>query len=175
MAFNGNFTVTPNTSVISKFTLTDTSSGTDSNLTGRRVYLYKTDGTTIVPSGTSTEYIVWAIANSTMEIDVLDKDYAISIVVIWVSSAPLSPPSEYTKTVITDFNAPYSNTFWYGLIQQMAANSFVYADNNFATNLGKLVTDIDNSTQSVVYSDQYSAQAALDRVYNMIVNQSTYF
>jgi hypothetical protein len=85
MAFNGNFSVTPNTADISKFTLTDTSTGSDAGLTGRRIYLYKTDGTTIVPAGTSTEYILWplvATIGDTIEIDVLDKDYAISIVVI---------------------------------------------------------------------------------------------
>jgi hypothetical protein len=177
MAFNGNFTVTPDNTDTSKFTLTDTSTGSDVNLTDRVVYLYKTDGTTIVPEGTTTEYIDWpldAVIGDTLEVDVLDKDYALSVSVIWTSSDPEPDPSEYQKTTVTAFTA-YSYLFWYTLIQQMGANANLAKDNNFIHNLMKLGNDVDNAEVSEYFSDQFSAQAALNRIYNMIVNQSIYF
>ena|SRR6185369_17227892 len=173
MAFNGNFAVTENVD-ISKFTLTDTSTGVDTNLTDRKIYLYKVDATTLVPSGTPTDYLVWPIADATIDIDALDKDYALSIVVIWNSSSPLPDPSTYTKTLLHTFTG-YSYAFWYMLIQQMAANPLISSDKNFYANLSKFVTDLDNAIQATVSTDQYSAQKALDRDQYMIDNKNIYF
>jgi hypothetical protein len=176
MSFIGSVVVSQGTD-LSKFTLTDTSSGNDGNIIGRRVYLFKTDGTTLVPSGTAVTYVDWPIVtvtNDTIDITVLDKDYAITVYVSWISNSPLPSPSAYAYTLMHLFNG-YSNSFVYGLIQQMAANPMVSSDNNFFINLSKVYTDLDNAAMAVANNDQFSAQMALDRIKNVIDNQTVYF
>jgi len=176
MAFNGSFAVTQGAD-ISQFTLTDNSTGSDGNMTGRRIYLFKIDGTTLVPDGTTVTYVDWPIVSligDEITIDVLDKDYAITIFVSWISSAPLASPSSYEFTYMQLFSG-YTNQFLYGLIQQMAANPLISSDKNFYYNLSKAYTDLDNATLAVANNDQYSAQQALDRIAGMISNQSNLF
>jgi hypothetical protein len=176
MAFNGSFAVSQGAD-ISQFTLTDNSTGTDAGLTGRRIYLLTTDGTTLVPEGNTLEYIDWplvATIGDTITIDVLEKDYAITIFVTWVSSAPLASPSSYEYTYMQLFSG-YTNQFLYGLIQKMAANPLLSSDKNFYYNLSKVYTDLDNATLAVANSDQYSAQMALDRIELMISNEANLF
>lgn len=176
MAFNGSFAVTQGAD-ISQFTLTDNSTGSDGNMTDRRIYLFKIDGTTLVPEGTTVTYVDWPIVSligDEITIDVLDKDYAITIFVSWISSAPLASPSSYEFTYMQLFSG-YTNQFLYGLIQQMAANPLISSDKNFYYNLSKAYTDLDNATLAVANNDQYSAQQALDRIAGMISNQSNLF
>jgi len=176
MAFNGSFAITQGVD-ISQFTLTDNSTGSDAGITGRRIYLFKIDGTTLVPEGTTVTYIDWPIVSligDEITVDVLDKDYAITAFVSWISSAPLASPSSYEYTYMQLFSG-YTNQFLYGLIQQMAANPLISSDKNFYYNLSKAYTDLDNATLAVANNDQYSAQMALDRITLMINNQSNLF
>ena len=64
-------------------TITDTSTGSDESVVGRKLYLRKSDGTYITLGGT-TDYIPWSIEVSSIDIDTLDKDYALRITVEWV-------------------------------------------------------------------------------------------
>ena len=81
MAFTAQFQVSqggnPNNIV-----LTDTSSGgSDPNLTGRKIYLIKSDGTFLTPAGSSTDYILWPIADASITLsDILDGDYSLNLV-----------------------------------------------------------------------------------------------
>src|SRR4030081_535020 len=104
MAFNGNISAVQG-SDISSILFTDTSTGTDANLTGRTIYLYKIDNTLL--TGVS---IPWPLSDgSTKTISVLPRDYSLSIVVTWQSSAPLGSPSTYTITAIKTFTGNTSD------------------------------------------------------------------
>jgi hypothetical protein len=169
MSFNGNFTAVQSTD-ISGFTLTDTSTGADGGLTDRQVFIYKTDGTLLTGA-----VIDWPIANNTLVLTgILPIDYALSIVVFWVSSAPLAPPSTYTQTVITGFTGNTIN-FILGLIGQIAAKQDTTNDQGFLYNLGVIQTYVDNVALCVAKNDQGNAQVYLSLAQGMIQNQDLYF
>jgi len=71
--------------------VTDTSTGSDKDIKSRRVYLKKSNGEYLVPQGTTTNYIVWGLSSSTIDVNVLDKDYALYIEVKWVSDPNIYP------------------------------------------------------------------------------------
>jgi len=71
--------------------VTDTSTGSDSDIKSRRVYLRKSNGEYLVPEGTTTNYIEWGLSSSTIDVNVLDKDYALYIEVKWVSDPNIYP------------------------------------------------------------------------------------
>ena len=49
----------------------------------RKVYLRKDDGEYLVPSGTNTDYVEIPITQDYVDIDVLDKDYALEVEVVF--------------------------------------------------------------------------------------------
>lgn len=83
MAFSPAFSVSQNIGANSILIFQDTSSGSNPFITERHIYLRKSDGTFLVPEGNTTDYIVWPLSTNPFSVDVLDKDYALSIVVEW--------------------------------------------------------------------------------------------
>jgi hypothetical protein len=76
------FTVSqPNATTIR---ITDVSTGADAAITQRRVYLQQADGSYLVPTGTLTDYIEWNYLDASIDIDVLNTDYALLILVQWL-------------------------------------------------------------------------------------------
>lgn len=169
MAFSGNFSVSQGVDVKS-FTLTDTSSGSDVNLTGRTIYLYQSDGTLL-----GGETINWPLSDGSTKAlnSYLPRDYAILILVTWQSSSPI-PGSTYSKSALYVFTGN-SNAFAYGLLQQIAALQAITNDNGFETNLAILNSEIQNANRAAEFGDQGAAQQCLDRIYGMYVNQQFEF
>jgi len=169
MAFNGNFSATQTTD-ISGFTLLDTSSGSDTNLTDRQVFLYTTSGALLTGSA-----IDWPIANGPLVLTgILPIDYSLLIVVNWVSSSPLPSPSTYTLTSVNTFTGNTQN-FINGLIQQIAAQQGTTNDNQFLTNMNILYTYLDNAVLAQKYNNQGNAQENLTLALGMINNQNLFF
>lgn len=174
MSFNGAFTISQGTDIHS-FTLTDTSTGSDGGLTDRKVYLYKADGTTLVAQGATNPWIDWPIANNTITISLLDRDYCLNIEVDWISSAPLGPPSTYTLTILKNFTSN-SESFYSGKIQEQASNPLLVDDNRWFENMSRLRLFIDNSNQAAtIMNDIFLAQQNLNQAYNLIQNENIYF
>lgn len=174
MAFNGAFLISQGTDVHS-FILTDTSTGSDGGLTDRRIYLYLSDGSTLVPVGSATTYIDWPIANGPITISLLDKDYALNIDVEWISSSPLSPPSTYSLTILKAFTSN-SEAFLAMLTTMLATNRLLLDNNNFFYNKMKVRGLVDDATFSADNMNNIDlAQDSLNEVYKFILNQSTYF
>jgi hypothetical protein len=169
MSFNGNFTAIQSTDN-SGFTLTDTSTGADTNLTDRQVLIYQVNGNLL--TGTAID---WPIANGALVLTgILPIDYALSILVNWISSSPLPSPSTYTKTLVTGFTGNTQN-FILGLLQQIAAKQGTTNDQGFLYNLGVIQTYVDNVAQCIANSDQGNAQVSLSLAQGMINNQSLFF
>lgn len=175
MAFNGAFTAVQQSNN-SDILFTDTSTGSDTNITEKRIFPYKADGTLLLPAGNTLGYIVWPAASSILTVTgLLSKDYALSINVVWISSSPLAPPSTYTATNLYGFTG-YTMDFSYSLAQQVTANQTLLNDNQFQTNwfiLNNQVTICNyaiSPKQSIV-----NAQAALDRALFLIQNASKFF
>jgi hypothetical protein len=148
-------------------TLTDTSSGSDAAITQRRVYLQKFDGTYLVPSGTTTDYIAWSYASSTQTINALDKDYALNITVQWLNA---SNTVLYTKTILVQFNS-YARTYRLKLIKAQAANPRLVNNQNYFDVLSQLTVFIDGANESVTLGGGITlAQLCNDNAYYLISN-----
>ena len=156
----------------SVITLTDTSTGSDVTITSRRVYLLQSNGTFLVPTGTTTDYIVWPLANSSIDLDVLTEDTALSITVQWMSSTNTVVTS---KTISFAFTA-YNETFYYGLTESQVANSNLSASTNWYQTKLILRVELDSANQAILFaSDIYSAQSALNRATYISTNQAYFF
>src|SRR6478752_1919626 len=107
-----NFSATQAAGTPESISVTDTSVGSDVGLTSRRVYLEQSDGTYLVPSGTTTDYVLWDISDASIDIDdILTQDTALSIRVDWMTGSVVT----YTKTIAYGFQA-FGENFYYGLI-----------------------------------------------------------
>jgi hypothetical protein len=166
-----NFSAAQTLGESSEINFVDTSTGSDAGILSRRIYLQKTGGGFLVETGTTTDYEVWAYASTTKTLDVLDKDYGLTITVEWrgVSEALL-----YSKQYVLGFTL-FNETFDYQLTQILAGNPLLINDNNFLQNKSDLRTYIDAGNQAIEFaSDTYNAQQAYDKA-TAIRLQSQYF
>ena len=172
MALSPAFTIQGVLGFPSQIIVTDTSTGSDGSIAGRRVYLAKVDGTFLVPQGTTTQYIAWLIANASITINALDKDYALLVTVQWVDGSG----NVLYSSVQLDGQTNYNETFAYQLTQMMAANPLLVNDNNFMPNVYLLRTLIDAGNQAIVFaSDQQNAQLCYDQATNLRTSSQFYF
>lgn len=167
MSFNGNFAISV-TSDPSVVVLTDSSTGSDGNLTGRTVTLYKTDNSVLYTTS-------WPIGQSSITINPLDKDYALNVSVVWTSSSPLAPPSTYTKAIIYAFvgyGQQYSNT----LLQFLTTNQQMVNDQSWYMNFLILILEIQNAQNAIsVGANLGNAQAAILRYQLLLTNSNDAF
>ena len=167
-----NFTASQYSGTPSVITLTDTSTGSDVTIASRRVYLLQANGTFLVPAGTTTDYIVWDLVDTSIDLDVLSQDSALSITVQWMSGIQTVVSS---KTISFAFTA-YNETFYYGLTESQVANSNLSASTNWYQTKLVLRVELDSADQSITFaSDIYSAQAALNRATYISTNQAYFF
>lgn len=168
MAFNGAISVA---SLISpgNIIITDSSTGSDPNLTGRTISLLQADGTLV--GGTT---VSWPLSDgSTKEINIT-VDLCLLILVVWASSSPLPPPSTYSTSGLYLFRG-FSLQFLDQQIGAIQSNPSVLNDTNFQDSLNLLHNEINNAVQAASTGQQSSAQRALSSIQNLIVKQNFYF
>jgi hypothetical protein len=175
--FTGQFTITQ-TSDITSFIVNDTSSYSSEGqgtFSGRRIYLYKVDGTTLVPEGTTTLYIDFPFSdgNSKTIIGVLNTDYSLLVNAVWLSNNP-QPGSTYTAQSVETF-LNYLKQFRGGQISNLSDDPNILNDINWYTDLFKLQTEINNATDAGADGQQYSAQAAINRALYLKNNSQFFF
>lgn len=153
-------------------TVDDDSTGSDGAISARRIYFQTTYGTYLVTTGTVTDYIVWAYADSEESFDVLTEDYALSITVQWVNSGGTVL---YTLTQVYCF-PQYNKNFFYYLVQNQALTPTILQDNNYSSNMAVYWTNIIGAINAVeVGADIAASQNCLNRATNMMLNQNIYF
>lgn len=153
------FTATQTVGEESTVTITEVVVGTDVLVTQRRVYLQTDNGTFLVPDGTTTDYVQWAIADLSIDIDCLDKDYGLRIVVEWldVNDVVLYDDEQFVGLTL------YNESFDYLTTQLMASNRILINDNSFWGNKSKLRTLIDAGNNAISFaSDLNNAQSCYD-------------
>ena len=155
--------------------LTDTSTGTDVAVTQRRVYIQTAAGDYLVEEGTTTEYEAWDDFPATTELtltDILDKDYAVRMVVQWLN---VGGTVLYDKTLYYGFTC-YNEDFDYELTQTVAGNPLLISDNNFWGNKSTLRGYIDSGNNAITRnSDTAAAQQCYDLATNMRTNSQYFF
>jgi hypothetical protein len=150
----------------------DTSTGTDAAVSERRIYLQKADGTYLRPEGTTTDYISWPVGTTTKSISVLDRDYALNVVVLWVSSGGATL---YTKAQLLLFTL-HLEQFYYDLTQTQSGAPRIVEDTRYYDSKIKLRCSLDEAANAVsIGEDIYSAQAALDRGQFLLDHQTLFF
>lgn len=141
--------------------LTDTSTGSDGSVTTRRAYISTSAGVFLTPANTPTDYTEWDYASPDIEIQCLDKDYAVLIRVQWVD---VSGNILYTYTIGSVGLTLYNETYDYQLSQRLTGNPLLINDAAFFENKSKLRVCIDSGNQLIsLISDNYAAQQCYDR------------
>jgi hypothetical protein len=173
MAFTQAFTVAQSIDATS-FSVTDTSTGSDSAIAGRRIFPQLADGTYLLPTGNTSGYIDFPLSvGATIDIiGLLTIDYALSITINWVD---VSGNTLYTLSQSYDF-VGNDEDFMYGLVQGIAANRGILQNQNFIFNCFKISMYADYSQKSVETGDDIqSAQQLLSYAQDMINKSATYF
>lgn len=166
------FTTAQSAGDLTAVTFTDTSTSPTPGLTGRLITLQKYDGTYLVPSGYSVNYIAWPIADTSITVTgLLDRDYALFVRVRWF----LGSTVDQDLTILKGFTG-YSDVFLRQLTRAVASNRTLITRPNYWQNKIKLRTLIDDTNQAVSFlNDQTIAQFCLDEAKKLTDNISTFF
>lgn len=153
-------------------TVADNSSGSDPTIAARRIFFETPQGTFLVTSGTTTDYIVWPYADVSSSFNVLTQDYALSITVLWVNSGGTTL---YTYQQVYCF-PQFNKNFFYYLWQQQALSYEIMADQPYFKNLAIYWTNIIGAMNAITFgADVAASQAGLDRATYMMNNQDQFF
>lgn len=167
-----NFTATQYVATPNLLVLDDTSTGSDGGITVRYVYLQKADGTYLVESGTTTNYEVWTLASgNTISLNVLDKDYALTITVEWRSNSAVL----YNKTVSYCFST-YAKIYNVKLSKAQVSSPSLLDRDNWLSTKCNLNTYIDAADDAVALGAGISiAQLSLNKAKYIIDNPKLVF
>jgi hypothetical protein len=167
MALSPNFALSQTFGLESTITLQDTSTGSDPAIVTRRIYFRKDNNTFLVPEGSSTEYVTWPYASSSISVDVLDKDRALDVVLQWLDN---SSTVLYDKTILSGFTL-FNETYDYQLSQMLSGNPLLINDNCFFERKSQLRTAIDSGNQALeLAADIFGAQQCYDYATNIRLN-----
>jgi hypothetical protein len=157
----------PNTVV-----LVDDSTGSDVAISSRRVYIQNSSGDYLVPTGTTTSYVVWPYADDSISLDILDEDTAVSIKLDWLNSG-----GTILYTLTQQFCLDmYSKLFFYQLVQMQGVTPSIPQDTNYFSNMALFWATVEGAENAIVLAQDLAAsQNCLNRCTYMIQQQSNYF
>lgn len=171
MPFTPNFSASESLASPSQITITDSSTGSDGTITARLIYSRLADGTYLVQEGTTTDYEVWPLGDTSITLEILDKSQAVEITVKYFAGSTIA----YTKTILWGFDL-YDYIFAFEKVQVLTSKPKLIDNPNFLLGMMKLDVNLFcEETAIEIGDDIYSAQAALDRNYYLISNQTTFF
>ena len=160
MSFTPSFTTSQTIGIPNIIDFNDDSAGSDGAISSRRIYFVRYNGAYLVPSGTTTDYVVWAYASPTKSVDILTYDQSLSIIVQWLD---VSDTVLYTKTILFNY-AMYNNDFNYSLVYDEATGLASLNSTNWLMGRMKLYVALNDATTSVeAMSNITNAQSADDR------------
>ena len=173
MPFSQNFSVAQTPANPQYLILTDTSTGISDppQFDSRRIYIQDCFGNYIVPTGTTTQYIVWNLEDNPTSIDVLTKDVAVNIKVQWMDGSSILCELD-NNYCLTEFN----KQFLYYLVQLQSSSYNIIQDTRYWDNVGIFWTNIIAAINAVqIGNDIFASQVCLDRASYMAENQFKYF
>lgn len=171
--FSPSFVVGQSAETPANVVFTDDSAGSDVLITSRRIYITDSQGNPVVPSGTSTSYILWPLATNPLTVsNLLTTDLAVNIDVQWLDVSNAVLYEEDADYCLAEFN----KQFFYYLIQQQALKPGIIQDNAYYTNLCQYWINIIGAIQTVENAaDLSGAQNCLNIATNFMNNQNLYF
>lgn len=174
MSFTPAIVVSQSAGTPENITVQDTSTGSDVAIVKRRLFLLQADGTYLVPNGTTTDYIEWALATNPITENLLTQDIALEITVQWLD---VSNTVLYTYTNTYGLDA-FGNNFFYGLTdgQVPITNPYLELSSNYYLNKVQFYCYLTSAQQAITWAgDIYKAQIAYDLDQAMIDNSNYYF
>jgi hypothetical protein len=156
----------------SQIEFTDTSTGSSSLITARRIYVQLADSTYLVEKGNTNNYTYWDINEPDIILTLLSKDIAAKVTVQWLNSSSTVLWDSVSLQGFTGFNEEFD----YQLTQLLTANPLLINDNDFFPSKSNLRTSIDSGNQAIsIASDLYAAQQCYDRATNLRTSSQYYF
>lgn len=153
-------------------TLTDTSTGSNVAIVARRVFLIDQNGNYIKTDGNVNDYTLWALVDSSIDIDCLKVDMALNITVNWVDAGGATIE---TKTKLSGFTL-YNEQFDYNLTTKQSSNPRRLDNENYLKNKSALRNYIDSGNQVLIYgNDIKNAQLSYDKATFLSQNETLFF
>lgn len=152
----------------SQVIVSDTSTGSDGAITDRKINVYQANNALLGAS----PYDFPLSAGSSIIINPLDKDYALTIAVTWTNSVG---GVLYTATAIGAF-VQYALLFLQQLTQTQEANPNIISDQNFMGNKFALFTEVQSASNAITNGQSvFSAQSCITRYQKLLTNSTYYF
>lgn len=149
--------------------ITDTSTGTDVAVVGRKINIYDVSNALF---GASPYDFPNFPATTSITINPLQRDKALLVVVTWINSIG---GTVYTASNIAVFTG-YAEALYYSLTQEQQAKPSIINDSQYFENKSKFRVLIDSANQAIsVGQDIYSAQNCIELYQPMIDNPKIYF
>lgn len=163
------FTIANNSGIPqNNFLITDTSTGADGTVTKFVVTIYDDTNTQLAGSPITFTYT----PNATYNVGILTQDIAVNVVVVWATTGGATVVTTNQIFVFTGFLEWY----YYGLVQQVAANNSLFADRGFFLNLSNLRTLIDSANQAInIGGSIFNAQAMILLAQYIQTNNNLFF
>lgn len=172
MAISPAFTVAQTPTAPAYVVVTDTSTGSDASIASRRVYFQDAYGNYVVPSGTSTSYVEWAYADSSITINLLTTDLAVNVTVQWLDASNVVLYTLSEEYCLSEYN----QQFFYYLLQNLALTPSIAQDANYFSNMSTYWMNIIGAQQAVTIGADISAsQNSINRADIMRNNENKYF
>jgi len=168
MALSPSFTLS-GTSDPSSLTLTDTSTGTDGAVVGRKINLYDVSNNLF---GSSPYDFPNFPGTTSITINPFLKDKSINVVVTWVDNVGTVL---YTASKIYA-STGYGEQFYSGLTRNLTSQPGIANDQQFRENFSWLRTLLDSTVLAINnMQDIIAAQNCIDQYNGMIQNQNDFF
>lgn len=164
------FTVLQDPTIPSTIVVSDTSGGSDLNITARRVYVQSAYGIFLVPSGITTNYIPWTLVDMAIYLDVLTTDTAANIKVEWIDSGGTA-----LYTANSNFCFPqYNKQFYYQLFTGLVPG--ITLSTNYSQSLANVWTAISGAINAIEEgNDLLASQNCLNIASYYRTNQALFF
>lgn len=165
------FSVSQSANTPQSVTVTDTSTGSDVNITGRRIYVQDAYGNYLTGDGT-INYTVWVLANASITLPILTEDIACNIIVEWI---------DVTNAVLYTLNnnyplAEFNKQFLFYLIQLQGLTPGIVNDANYSGSIAVFWTNIIGGINAVTFgNDLAGAQNCFNRATSMRLQENNYF
>lgn len=170
--FSPAFTISQSALNPNTVTATDTSTGSDSNIVVRHIFFQTYAGNYLVQSGTTTDYEIWLLANTSQSFNILPQDYSVNVTVQWLDIS-----GNVLYTLSDEFClVEYNKQFLVYLGQQQAITPGILQDANYAMNLSVFWAYIRYAIDMVeIGADISNSQNLLDKATYMRLNESKFF